>query len=231
MKASHLVVSMLLVLGFVLFLAPRTWSADESEQRKEVNFQWAFGAMKETPQGPRFEPITRDTTLKSGDRIKFFVRKKSPCFVYLIFLSSHGEVSVLFPCRFESLDTDYSSPQTHYIPEGDQWFELDEHVGQETFYLLVSAERLYDLETLVNDYQNADRSKKPELADRILPAIRKLRKQHKVFKSHAERPVRIIGNIRGAEKLETAGTPDLADYAVEISANKFFGRTFTIDHQ
>ena len=47
----------------------------------------------------------------------------------------------------------------------------------------------------------------------------------------AERPVNIIGNLRGTEKAETAGAHDIAKFAVEISADTFYSRTFTIDHQ
>lgn len=46
-----------------------------------------------------------------------------------------------------------------------------------------------------------------------------------------ERPVNIIGALRGTAKTEKDGSYDVASFAVEISADTFYSRTFTIDHQ
>ncbi len=91
--------------------------------------------------------------------------------------------------------------------------------------------RLLDLEALVNQYESADKAKKSGLADKITSEIRNLRKRHLKFKTYAEKPVTIIGNLRGAEQSESVHSKDIADYAVEISTTTFFSRTYTIDHQ
>ena len=198
--------------------------------QESFKFQWAFGAIKKT-DGPKPEPVTRDTTLKSGDQLKFFLQIDDRCFVYLLYRSSQGELSVLFPFRFQELKKEYDISGDHYIPHGDQWFELDEQVGQEKFYLLASAKRLITLERLINEYESADAAKKMVFADKILTEIRTQRKQHLKLKTYAERPVSIIGNMRGTEKAAPDDTHDVARFAVEISADTFYSRTFTIDHQ
>lgn len=225
------------ILGFVLtlvFFSAGFWAisypAPADAQEPNLKFQWAFGALKKA-NGSKFEAVTCDTVLKTGDQIKFFLKVNQNCFVYLIYRSSQGELSVLFPRRFQLLSTEYTVAGNHYIPTDDQWFELDEHTGEERFYLLASVKRLTDLEALVNDYESADKAKQPPLAKKILAEIRKLRKQHLKFKTYAERPVNIIGNLRGTEKADTAGARDIAKVAVEISADTFYSRTFTIDHQ
>jgi hypothetical protein len=217
---------------FLLFDSHAALHAQQTAAQTEANvkFQWAFGALKKA-NGSKFETISKDTDLKTGDQIKFFLKVNKNCFVYLIYRSSQGELSVLFPHRFKLLSAEYTVSGNHYIPKGDDWFELDEHTGEERFYLLASVERLHALETLINDYENADAAKKPPLAKKILSEIRKLRKQHLKFKTYAERPVNIIGNLRGTEKAETVKTHDIAKYAIEISADTFFSRTFTIDHK
>ncbi len=202
----------------------------KADQNTNVHFQWACGALKKA-NGSKFEAVTKDTDLKTGDQIKFFLKVNENCFVYLIYRSSQGELSVLFPQRFKLKSVEYTVTGNHYIPKGDQWFELDEHTGEERFYLLASRKRMMDLEALINDYESADTAKKPALAKTILAEIRKLRKQHLKFKTYAERPVNIIGNLRGTEKAETAGSQDIAKFAVEISADTFYSRTFTIDHK
>ena len=234
MKTLRLV-GIIMTSLFCLFFLLDTHAAVHAQQTAapsddSIKFQWAFGALKKA-NGSKFEAVTRDTVLKTGDQIKFFLKVNQNCFVYLIYRSSQGELSVLFPKRFQLLSTEYTVAGNHYIPTDDQWFELDEHTGEERFYLLASVKRLTDLEALVNDYESADNAKKPPLEKKILAEIRKLRKQHLKFKTYAERPVNIIGNLRGTEKAETAAARDIAKFAVEISADTFYSRTFTIDHQ
>lgn len=221
-----------ILLSGLLFQQPAVMRAQETAVRQDANlqFQWAFGALKKG-NGSKLEAITRDTALKTGDQIKFFLNVNPNTYVYLIYRSSQGELSVLFPKRFQLQSTEYSVAGNHYIPGDDQWYELDEHSGQERFYLLASVKRLAELEALINDYEGADTAKKQPLAQKILAEIRKLRKQHLKFKTYAERPVSIIGNLRGTEKAESDKTHDIAKYAVEISADTFFSRTFTIDHK
>ena len=232
---THRVIAIALTALFWLFLFIEPLvviHAQETAAQQEANvkFQWAFGALKKA-NGSKFEAVTKDTDLKTGDQIKFFLKVNQDCFVYLIYRSSQGELAVLFPHRFILKRAEYTVAGNHYIPKGDQWFELDEHTGEERFYLLASNKRLMDLEALVNDYESADSAKKQALAKTILAEIRKLRRQHLKFKTYAERPVNIIGNLRGTEKAETAGPHDIAKYAVEISADTFYSRTFTIDHK
>jgi hypothetical protein len=227
--------SIALTSVFCLFLLLESHAAVHAQQTiaqsdTNIKFQWAFGALKKA-NGSKFEAVSKDTDLKTGDQIKFFLKVNKNCFVYLVYRSSQGELSVLFPYRFKLLSTEYTVSGEHYIPKGDEWFELDEHTGEERFYLLAAVERLLELETLINDYESGDAAKKPPLAEKILSEIRKLRKQHLKFKTYAERPVNIIGNLRGTEKAETVKTHDIAKYAVEISADTFFSRTFTIDHK
>ena len=97
--------------------------------------------------------------------------------------------------------------------------------------MLSSANRLAELEDLINEYESTDKSNKITVGEKIISEIRGLRKKHRRFKTHVERPVTIIGRMRGTEKTKAAGLEDIADYALEISANNFFIRTFTIDHK
>jgi len=221
------------MVGLLLVVNPAFIFADQEKAQGEsdIVFQWTFGAIKNTNTGPQFETVSRDTTLKTGDQIKFFIKSNKSCFVYLIYLSSQEELSVLFPYRFKLLSKDYQISGNHYIPEGDQWFELDEFAGLEKFYLLASAKRLSELEALINEYESADKTKKSTLGQKIIAEIRSLRKKHLKFKTYAEKPVTIIGSMRGTDKTQAVGLNDLADHAVEISASNFFSRTYTIDHQ
>jgi hypothetical protein len=227
-----ILISLTTLICLLLYESHAVTHAQEAvaQQNANLQFQWAFGALKKG-NSSQFEAVTRDTVLKTGDQIKFFLNVNQNNFVYLIYHSSQGELSVLFPKRFQLQSSEYSAAGNHYIPADDQWYELDEHTGEERFYLLASVKRLAELEALINDYESADAAKKLPLAKKILAQIRRLRKQHLKFKSYAERPVNIIGNLRGTEKAESVRTHDIAQYAVEIAADTFFSRTFTIDHK
>ena len=201
------------------------------KESEEIVFQWAFCTLRKTDSGQRLDVIARDTTLKTGDQIKFFLKMESPCYLYLIYQSSQRELSVLYPARFKHHDGKQTPSVNQYIPEGSQWFELDEYSGKEKFFLLAASIRLLDLEDLINQYESADKAKKSGIADKITSEIRNLRKRHLKFKTYAEKPVTIIGNLSGAEQSKSVHSKDIADYAVEISTTTFFSRTYTIDHQ
>ncbi len=167
------VVSIALITLFGLFLLFQFHTvihAQETATQQDANvqFQWAFGALKKA-DGSKFEAITKDTDLKTGDQIKFFLKVNDNCFVYLIYRSSQGELSILFPHRFKLMSVEYTVAGNHYIPKGDQWFELDEHTGEERFYLLAAKKRLMDLEILINDYESADAAKNRRLRKPYLP--------------------------------------------------------------
>lgn len=73
---THRRLSLALRLLFSLFLLVESHSfthAQESTAQPDANvkFQWAFGALKKA-NGAKFEAITKDTGLKTGDQIKFF---------------------------------------------------------------------------------------------------------------------------------------------------------------
>jgi hypothetical protein len=137
----------------------------------------------------------------------------------------------LFPYGLKQLSDDYQRQKKYYIPQTDTWFELDQHSGQETFYLLASAKRLENLEKLLDQYERADVSQKADMTKQILDEIRSLRKQHRELAAAAERPETIGGAVRGFEKAQGMSPPDIAVIAREISAPGFVARTFTVEHQ
>ena len=221
--------SLLFVFCFVVFMSH--WANAEQNEEKNVCFRWAFGAMVGPVSDRRLVAITRDTRLKTGDRLKMLVELKKKCFVYLIYHSAQDEVHMLFPYRVKQFTSDYETLKKYYIPQSEIWFELDKDVGQETFYLLASAQRLIGLEALFEKYKSAKAVKKRELAKQMLAEIRKIKKRYRKFTATAERPVPIGGSVRGVSKDKKIRFPDIDPIAAEVSATNFYSRTFTIEHQ
>ena len=197
---------------------PKALAQDDSN----ISFRWAFGALVGPENPPRLVSITQDATLKTGDQIKILVELQKACFVYVIHHGPQGEVHWLFPYSQQQIDTDYQTGKRYDVPPGEGWFKLDDQVGRETFYLLASTERLPELETLLHTYKMAAPTQQPQLATNILSEIREVKKRYRQFATLAERPVPIAGNTRG---------PDITDLAVEITANNFYSKTFTIEHR
>jgi hypothetical protein len=193
-----------------------------AQEAANVHFRWAFGALVGGENPPRLVAITQDTTLKTGDQLKMLVELNKPCFVYVIHHGPQGEVHWLFPASTPQLEADYQTAKRYDIPPGDAWLRLDAQAGRETFYLLAAAERLTDLETLLSTYATAAHSEQAQLATNIVSEIREVRKRYRQFATLAERPVPIAGNLRG---------PDIGDLVVEITAQNFYSKTFTIEHR
>lgn len=211
-------------------LAMNVFSLVEAQENQEnVAFRWGFGAR--VGKDKKFVSIMRDTVLKTGDEIKMVVELKKECYVYVILQDSKGGVSLLFPENVRQFVGDYKAGKNYYIPKGREWSELDKNTGRETIYLLASAERLVELEALMGNYSSADDARKEEEAKKIVAEIRDVKKKYRTFRTLAERPVTIGGNIRGVEQAEQSPRPDVATIMTEISANNFYSKTFTIDHQ
>jgi hypothetical protein len=203
--------------------------ADDQEQ---VKFRWAFGALKQSGTEQKLEAIgSSPTTLRTGDQLKMMVERESDCFVYVIHYSSQDAIKLLFPYSLKQFSDDYQQQKKYYIPETDRWFELDQHTGRETFYLLASAKRLDALEKLLDQYENADLKRKAEIAKQVLDEISTLKKQHRELPAAAERPETIGGSVRGFEKAQGMNRPDISVMAREVSVPGFVARTFTIEHQ
>jgi len=220
---------LLFVFCVMLLTSPRAHA--EQKQEKNVCFRWAFAAMVGPESDRRLVPITGDTTLKTGDRFKFLVELQKKCFVYLIYHSGQNEVLMLFPYQLEQFTTDYQTSKKYFIPQGNIWFELDEKVGIETFYLFASATRLVELEELFKKHKSEGAVDKQKRAQQVLTQIRKIKRRYRTLTTSAERPVSIGGIVRGNNKYEEIASPDIYATATEVSAHNFYSRTFTIEHQ
>ncbi len=216
------------LLCTLLVVTQRTDLAAQTGQGN-VGFKWGFGVVGGKDR--KFAAVTRDTVLRTGDELKFIVELTKNCYAYLVYQNSKGEIELLFPYSLNQFTTDYKTGKNYFIPQGRSWFKLDENTGRETFYLLASADRLTDLESLLKEYSSADVEKKSDLAQKIIKEIRDVRKRYRTFQTIAERPIAIGGNVRSVGRGEEARRPDVTTIATEITADNFYGKTYTIEHQ
>jgi hypothetical protein len=199
-----------------------------------IAFRWAFVAIAGEDGGDRVFPIVRDTVLKTGDRFKILMAHEEGTFVYLIYRSSQNQLYLLYPQRPGAYNEIRAVGGSVTLPTGGQWFQLDANPGEEVFNLIASDHRLTALEALLLHHETAATvSERAETAERIQEEIRRLRWENRGFKSTAERPAAVMGQLRGMKKppkIDPAAV-DIADYAIDIEAKGFYCRTFTIDHR
>jgi len=206
-------------------------AATESQNiENSLKFHWAFVALTSPSENEKLRSITEDTVLKSGDQFKMMITFESGCFIYLIYHGSGGEMQLLFPKEINPYQRPSPNNERYYIPSGNNWFTLDENTGIEKFYLLASANPLNKLESLLKQYDEASASGQPDIASQVIRHVKQLRKDNRKLESSVDRPVQIGGNFR------TLGKPQqpfntISKYAVTISGNKFFARTYTIEHR
>ena len=205
-----------LLTGLILFLAASVMAAEGDT----VSLRWALGAIETESSKPA--AIKKDVQLETGAKLKFLVEPLSPGSVYLLLLDSDDNLHVLY--REDTVRPDGSDPA--YVPPGSHWFELDDRAGRETFFLLASIEPLVELDALLASLESADAAGNEAATDAIVAEVRRLHKAHRNFARPVEQPVMIGGQTRSGGP--TGSTID--QLAVEISAERFYGKTITIDH-
>ncbi len=227
MKLSRFVI-LVVVLGAGLvalnLIRPNASAWAQPQADANVVFRWAFAAQVKAENGA-LKAITQDTTLHTGDQLKMVLELEKPCFVYVVYHGPQGELQWLFPAARQAFEKDYRPGQRYDVPTGETWFHLNDQVGRETFYLLASAQRLPELEGLLEIYAKTPAAEQPALASRIVTSIRELRKRHQQLTALAERPVVIAGNMR------TPSGERVGQLAVEIKAQDFYSKTYTIEHR
>ncbi len=195
-----------------------------------VSFRWVLVSLQESRSGYELSPITQDTMLKTGDRLKIYVEPLRQAFVYVVHKGPENELSLVFPKSFGQFESEEYF-RGHHVPGGTSWFRLTAPSGNETFYLLGSRTRLRALERLIAEYSAAVIEDKIGIGNRVIDEIRRIRKKHHRFRVRTDTPTPILGQVRGSPRLSLVTTSDVESLAVVMTAKEFYGRTFTIGHK
>jgi hypothetical protein len=203
------------------FAGPRAQVSTQKTDAR-VHFYWTFGAMTGPAADRRFATVDREVVkLRSGDDLRFYVAAAAPAHIYLL----HGDVAnnleLIWP-RVEDLSTPRLPGRGQLIPSGG-WLRIEGPAGRERLYLLASVAPLTRLESLLRAHAAAPPPARVETARSVLEEIGDLRARHGTPEARAQRPVLIAGRVRAAN-------PDLAAAAVEVTAPRFFARTYIIEH-
>ena len=197
-------------------------------QAADMAFNWAF-VKRATDGSPAPVVFSERVAVAAGDLFKIYIEPVRSTFVYLFLYDAQGALQLLFPERFDVFTEPSYLQKQYFIPEGENWFSLDNAKGIERFYLLASRERLTRLETLALAHQKAAGDGKSSAAvigaarQAVLDEIARLRTKHSQLRIAAEKPVTIAGAMRG---LNAA----VAKEGTRIEAAEFYTKTFRLEH-
>lgn len=204
--------------------------ANAQETPPEKTFKFSLAAVAKIPTGGRSKiiPLSENMVLHAGSLIKFYIEMESEGFLYLFHEGSRGELVRLFPP--DSKPGVVLKYTEIYIPEANNWIELDSTSGKETFHLLVSAVRLFQLESLYSQHVNFnEKSETYRSSKAILDEIQSLKRP--TLKGQAERPIRLAGKLRGNSSDGSIQPSEFRRIAAKITAKDTYAKSVTIDHQ
>jgi hypothetical protein len=220
---------MLFVSVATALMAATALSVLAEEPASDVfEVRWVMAGLEKDADPSHPISISPETTLRTGDKIKMYLNAVNKCFFYLFYHNPEGRLQLIYPASLPSAALAGGTRLT--VPQGDQWFELDEQTGTETFHVLVSPTPLRSIETLYEDYRR-HASENGASAARLITAIDRLRNQQRPLTSKAERPLSIGGTIRGVPDTDAETMENRLDRLAEnIATATVFCRTYTIEH-
>ncbi len=221
----------LLLLSLLICTAFSNAAPGADKDRRSSKFRWAFGAVRSASPAQGVEPVARNMSLTSGDKLKMMIEITSRCFIYVIHSNAQGEVSMLFPYALKQFETDYEPARKYYVPKGEAWFQLDSKTGRETFYLVASDQRLLDIEYTYEKYVAAESGRRAQLAGQMLSELEHIEEQYIASSRPGEVLAKKQSAPRGFERATGAEQQDVAPLAVEISFCGIYWEAFIIDHR
>jgi hypothetical protein len=216
-----------LLIFFIVFMCGISLCFSEKDRVKKNVFQYAFLYKKSDGNVGVVNHKQRVTDLKPGERIKIYLEPLTHAYIYLYHVSSGGDLTLLFPVRFDFFSEEYETGVAYYLPSEERWFILKEPPGIEEFHLIVSKDRLINLESLTNMYCELNRVKQYEtqIADArqdILDEIKHLKKRGNILAGKNEKPVPIAGVVRAFDDERISG--------VEVHFTDVYATTIRIRH-
>ena len=114
-----------------------------------LSFEYSFLAQRQLAGGDWGEVRVKDgSTLRSGDQFQISIRADRDCHAYVINQDASGAVYVLFPHE-QAISNRLTGGREYALPDRDLFYQLDDVVGLETFYLAVSPTPMADLEWII----------------------------------------------------------------------------------
>ncbi len=160
-RMTRRLVPPLLALAVVLAIALGVlWIIAHPDYREPLVLHWFGQGQRQLGGQWQDFPLYNGMTMYSGDQFRLSFVLSTDCYVYVVGIDSRGERNILFPSQLIAQNHYCLANRQYDIPDGDNFFTLDENTGQEQLYLLASRTPLELLEGMLTpdavvDHQQA----------------------------------------------------------------------------
>jgi len=219
-----------LMLGCILLLlaAGSGLSLFAADRSGSIRFSWAFLYQGKDGVTRPIDYDKRVVRLQSGDKLKIYLKPQDACHIYLYLYDAQNDLFLLFPEAFGQSTPNPRVTKNFELPGVNSWYYLDEQTGMETFYLIISAQPLEDLEKRTKQYFSGltnDRTNRQIMTYKygVLDEIKRLIKEGSYLSEAAEKPIAVAGDFRGIrEERDLNG--------VHIEAAQIYVKTIRLAH-
>jgi hypothetical protein len=130
----------------------RTASMQGITETTPQKLEIGFNVVKEGYENGRYNalPVADGATLNRNDNYKILFSTNTVCYVYIAQLDSTGKMDPIFPSSHAPWGNPVEPVKQYSVPPDKNWFYLDENIGVETIYFIVSLSRRTDIEQLFN---------------------------------------------------------------------------------
>ena len=105
----------------------------------------------------------------AGDKFRVMFRPNSDGYVYVIAIDGSGWAQGIFPPPTSPLANPVKAGQQYVLPEGNNWFSLDQYKGIETLFFVASPEKRDDIEEVLQSITGRERpaSENPQQVTKV----------------------------------------------------------------
>jgi hypothetical protein len=93
----------------------------------------------------------------AGDKFRVMFRANTNCYVYVIAVDGSAWAQGIFPPASSPFANPVKAGQQHVLPEGTNWFSLDQFKGIETIFVVASHARRPDIEQILATISGRER--------------------------------------------------------------------------
>ena len=94
---------------------------------------------------------------QAGDKFRVMFRANTNCYVYVIAVDGSAWAQGIFPPPSNPFANPVKPGQQYLLPEGNNWFSLDQFKGIETIFVVASHERRPDIEQILTTISGRER--------------------------------------------------------------------------
>jgi len=95
--------------------------------------------------------------VKAGDKFRIMFRPQTDGYVYVVAIDGSGWAQGIFPPPTSPLANPVKAGEQYVLPEGNNWFSLDQFKGIETIFFVASQEKRQDLEEVLQSIAGHER--------------------------------------------------------------------------